>query len=158
MKETVLDVIIYLIGNYTDENNINLIEQKESLITELEEAGFETREISRAFSWLENLQKNHGDDEAIYNEKSVRIYANSECERLPVEARGFLLFLEQSKVLDPASRELIIEQVLTLEQDISMEQFKWVVLMVLFNREHSDMELDWLEELIFDDEYGAVAH
>ncbi|HAO24765.1 MAG TPA: hypothetical protein DCQ49_06630, partial [Methylophaga sp.] len=63
----------------------------------------------------------------------IRVFSESEIERLDIQCRGYLLFLEQVGVLDVETREVVIERVLALDsEEIDLEQLKWVVLMVLF--------------------------
>ena len=50
--------------------------------------------------------------------------------------RGFLLTLEQSGILTPETRELVIERALAAAGDtLSLEQLKLVVLMVVWNQQ-----------------------
>ncbi len=46
-----------------------------------------------------------------------------------------MLFLEQNGILDPASRELVIDRALALDTPaLTVEELKWIVLLVLMNR------------------------
>ena len=54
MKETVLDVLMYLFEHYFDDDT-ELDSDRESLKQELVEAGFPEGEIGKAFEWLEAL-------------------------------------------------------------------------------------------------------
>ena len=82
---------------------------------------------------------------------ATRVYTDEECERLNLECRSFLLFLEQVRVLDSITRELVIGRVEALEgEDIDLEQLKWVVLMVLFNQPGKEAVFAWMEDFVFD--------
>ena len=82
---------------------------------------------------------------------SCRIYIDQELDKLDVECRGFLLFLEQSGILDSETRELVIDRVMALESDdIGLHQLKWIILMVLFNQPGREEACAWLEDLVFD--------
>ena len=71
---------------------------------------------------------------------------------MDAECRGFLIFLEQTGVLDPIARELVIDRAMALEtQEIDMPQLKWVILMVLFNQPGHEAAFAWMEDLIFDE-------
>lgn len=84
-----------------------------------------------------------------------RVYAAEEMERLGASCRGFLAFLEQAGVLDPATRERVIDRVMALETtDIDLEQLKWVLLMVLFNQPGRESMYAWMEDFVFD--HGAT--
>ena len=66
---------------------------------------------------------------------------------------GFLLFLEQVKVLDATTRELVIDRVMALgSEPIDLEQLKWVVLMVLFNQPGQEIMFSWMEDFVLDRE------
>ena len=72
--------------------------------------------------------------------------------------KGFLIFLEQSGVLDYEDRELVIDRVMALETDvIELQQLKWVVLMVLFNRPGKEAAFAWMEDIILD-KVSTVVH
>lgn len=153
MKENVLDVLMYLFENYMDDETEDQPDQ-ESLKLELLRAGFPNGEIDKAFDWLEGLAAVQ--DVQPYQSgipaQSVRIFTKLEMEKLDVEARGFLLFLEQVGALDPISRELVIDRVMALEDLIDLDQLKWIILLVLFNQPGQEAAFAWMEELVFDDQ------
>ncbi|CAK0760193.1 DUF494 domain-containing protein Smg [Gammaproteobacteria bacterium] len=155
MKETVLDVLMYLFDNYMDAD-ADLSTDEESLRMELIEAGFSEAEVGKAFLWLEGLSEQRGTLPVALNH-SLRVYTDHELERLNVESRGFLLFLEQIGVLDPTTRELIIDRIMALEtDDIDLDQLKWVVLMVLFNQPGHEAALAWMEDMVFNETHGYL--
>lgn len=150
MKENVLDVLMYLFQNYI-EDKADPDPDRETMQTELLAAGFRSRQVQQAFEWIDSLV----DREAVplpVNPRSYRIYLGSELAKLDVECRGFLLFLEQGGILNPETRELVIEQVMALEaDDIGLEQLQWIILMVLFNRPGQEQAYAWLEDMVFDE-------
>ncbi len=149
MKENVLDVLMYLFQNYMDDN-VDPDPDRESIHSELLVAGFPSREIQRAFEWLDSLVERQAAP-LVVNPSSCRIYIGPELDRLDTECRGFLLFLEQSNILDSETRELVIDRVMALEtDDIGLHQLKWIILMVLFNQPGREDAYAWLEELVFD--------
>jgi Smg protein len=152
MKESVLDVLMYLFEHYFDEE-AELESDQESLRAELVDAGFPEAEISKAFAWLEGLTIEHAEGVVVEIARvgSVRVYTAQEMDRLDTPCRGFLLFLEQIRVLDGTSRELVIDRVMALEDDdIDLDQLKWVVLMVLFNQPGHESAYAWMEDLVID--------
>jgi Smg protein len=63
------------------------------------------------------------------------------------------MFLEQHGVLDAHQRELVLDRAMALEQDeLDLDDLKWVVLMVLFNQPGSEAALAWMETQIFGDD------
>lgn len=159
MKESVLDVLMYLFEHYLDDDDVDVDSDRESLRQELSEAGFPHMEISKAFDWLEGLAADQEGPcpEGVKDAPSTRIYAVEEMERLDSEGRGLLLFLEQAGVLDATTRELVIDRVMALEAGgIDLEQLKWVILMVLFNQPGKESMFTWMEDFVFDREAGRL--
>jgi Smg protein len=155
MKENVLDVLMYLFQNYMGDDE-DADPDRESIQTELLAAGFPSREIQQAFEWLDSLV----DRQAIalpVNPSSCRIYVAPELAKLDVECQGFLLFLEQSGILNSETRELVIDRVMALEaDDIGLHQLKWIVLMLLFNQPGQEEACAWLEDLVLDSPPGYL--
>ena len=150
MKENVFDVLMYLFENYYMDNEGAISPDRELVQQELRTAGFPSAEIERAFNWLEDLASD-APPPTMQAERSLRLFSRHESERLDTECRGFLLFLEQMGVLNPTSRELVIERAMALEnEDFDIEQLKWVVLMVLFNQPGEDAAYAWLEDLVYE--------
>ncbi len=131
----------------------------ESLSIELSRAGFENDEIDRAFDWLENLSVmcESGDDTMLVTEMgSARHYTTEEQTRIDLPAQSLLLSLEQSGVLDPIARELVVDRIMALDSDdIEIDDIKWVIMMVLCNRPDRQHVYPWAEGLVVD---GIKAH
>ncbi len=158
MKESVLDVLIYLFDHYVEEE-LEITPDQQDLKTQLVQAGFADTQVDKAIDWLEGLamQKDKLDVDVLRS-MSIRVFNDVENEKLDVNCKGFLLFLEQSGVLDAEDRELVIDRVMALETDsIELQQLKWVVLMVLFNRPGKEAAFVWMEDIVMDD-LSAVVH
>jgi Smg protein len=148
MKENVFDVLIYLFENYMDEE-VEPTADPDAIRTELLEAGFPQLEVNKAFDWLESL----ADQQPIkaVSQPAFRIYASQELSKLDTECRGLLLFLEQTGILSPASRELVVDRVMALnEETISLENLKWIVLMVLFSQPNEEIAFARMENLVYE--------
>lgn len=148
MKETLLDVLMYLFENYHD-GEFGDAGYQSTLRVELAAAGFPEEEIAHAFAWLDGLAANRtalaGDGEP----GALRVYADREAEKLSPECRGFLLKLEQLGILAPTSRELVIERLLALEDEIDLERVKWVCLLVLANQPGEEEAAVHLEDMVY---------
>lgn len=158
MKENVLDVLVYLFENYMADD-IDPPEDHESLQTELRQAGFGQGEISKAFDWLEGLTALQGSDklQKLKNPAAIRIYVDEEMERIDVECRGLLMYLEEAGVLDQHSRELVIDRIMALDaEEVDSDVIKWVVLMVLFNQPGQEAAYAWMEDFVFEENFGQL--
>jgi Smg protein len=158
MKESVLDILIYLFENYFDaEQSVAPEPDRDTLKEELERAGFSEREVGRALEWLEQLC---GDPEragAIPPSRSVRVFDAREQARLDTDCRGYIQYLENIGIVNAAQRELVIDRLLALDaRQIDIEQVKWVVLMVLFSQPGQENALLRMEDLVFDGRAEAV--
>lgn len=159
MKENVFDVLMYLFENYMDEGP-EFHPDQEALTDELTEAGFNRRNISAAFQWLEGLSQlrdSHATSPIVPTQDALRHYIEAERAKINSDCRGLLLFLEQSGVVDATTRELVIDRAMALEVDeLSLEQIKWVILMVLFNQPGQEYAYALLEDLVFDEMQGHL--
>lgn len=150
MKENVLDVLTYMFESYFEE--VDAVFNRETLLEELVEVGFEHSEVEKAFNWLADLPTSHEDLELTSpNGHAIRIYCPWESKKLDLNCQGYLLELEQMGILTPAIRELVIDRVMALETDeISIDQLRWVCLIVLYNLSGSELPYNWLEDVIMD--------
>ncbi len=152
MKETVLDVLMYLFETFVDSEDEPDPDRLE-LRDELERAGFREYEIDRALDWLDGLTVSESEVSATPLTPTTRVYDLGEQERIDVASRGYLLHLEQIGILQPAQRELVIDRLLALDtEDIDVDQIKWVVMMVLFSQPGHEHAYAQMEDLVFADE------
>jgi len=151
MKENVLDVLMYLFENYIYDEPDDTPD-RDSLENTLHEAGFTAGEINKAFNWLDALaEQRHLPGMSDGLDKPVRVFANSELQRLDTASQGFLIYLENVGILNPDCRELVLDRLLALDaEEVTIEDVKWVILMVLFNQPGQEANYAWMEELLFD--------
>lgn len=157
MKENVLDVLMYLFETYVDAEEDPEPDHSE-LRVELSKAGFANAEIDRALDWLDGLT-DHQDNLAFHAQtvRGTRIYNKLEHQRLDVPCRGYITYLEQIGILSAPQREILVDRLLALEShDIDVEQIKWVVLMVLFSQPGQEVAYARMEDLVFEENTGAV--
>ncbi len=88
-----------------------------SLQNGLIQAGFSPAEISKAFDWLDALADQRPAASTPRVGGPTRVFHGPELEKLDVECRGFLLFLEQHGVLNADQRELVLDRAMALDQD-----------------------------------------
>ena len=155
-----MDILMYLFETYIH-SDADLRVDNDELEDELLRAGFNDKDIYKALVWLEELaalQKDSSDSAISATDViSTRIYTAKEQQRLDLECRGFLMFLEQVKVLTTETREMVIDRVMGLEtNEFELEDLKWIVLLVLFNVPGNENAYTMMEELLYTKEQGLV--
>ncbi|MAY60229.1 MULTISPECIES: DUF494 family protein [Pseudoalteromonas] len=155
------DILMYLFENYVHSESDVFVEQS-TLTDELLRAGFNKLEINKAIDWLDQLAALQYSNESPYllatPQHAVRIFTDSECQVLDTECRGFLMFVEQTGVINSTTREMVMDRLAALDNSaITLEDLKWLILMVLFNAPDSQQAYEQMEDLIFD-EPSEVLH
>jgi Smg protein len=171
MKESVLDVLIFLFENnfdpeaaHPDAVHANYLAtetaataEREALIRHLGEAGFDARHVEAALDWLDGLTADIDRPLPLSAASPLRIFDRRECERLDIECRDFLLYLENVGILDAARRELALDRLMALDCDtIGLEHVKWVVLLVLFSQPEQELPFLRMEGLLFQQRVQGV--
>ena len=155
------DILMYLFENYVHSESDVFVEQSK-LTDELLRAGFNKPEINKAIDWLDQLAALQYSNESPYllatEQHAVRIFTESECQVLDTQCRGFLMFVEQTGVINSTTREMVMDRLAALDNSaITLEDLKWLILMVLFNAPDSQQAYVQMEDLIFD-EPSEVLH
>lgn len=149
---------MFLFENYMD-GSAALKMDNETLTVELEKIGFDRYEINRALHWLNGLiqfQKSVAGSPPLTS-FAIRHYLPEEAERLSVEGRGLLLYLEQISVLDPMTREIAIDRIMALDsREVDLGRIKWVVLMVLFNQPDKKSALALMQDMVLADAFDVL--
>lgn len=152
------EVLMFLFENYMD-GTVALKMDNADIQIELERIGFDRYEIDRALSWLDGLVEIQ---RAVLSGSkltslSLRHYLPEETERLGVEGKGFLLYLEQLSIIDPITREIVIDRIMALDnREIDVARIRWVVLMVLFNQPDKKSALSLLQDMILAEAFDVL--
>jgi len=147
MKENIFDVLMYLFENYM-EDEIEMLPDSDVIRTELQEAGFESCEVNKAFDWLDSLSLQRAIKPTVA--PAFRIFCTQEIEKLDLECRDLIMFLEQNGILNSANREIVIDRAMALEnEEISMEKLKWIVLMVLLSQPEEEIAFSRMEDIVY---------
>ncbi|MEX0637698.1 MAG: DUF494 domain-containing protein [Burkholderiales bacterium] len=129
------DILVFVFENC---RQADVSHDPERVARKLSAAGFDDMEISAALSWLAGVVRTPQRSLAPLPESSTafRAFAPKELAKLDADCRGFLLFLERSGILSPASREHVIERALaTAGETLSLDQIKLIVVMVLWSQQ-----------------------
>jgi Smg protein len=156
VNENLIDVLIYIYENYMDSEESVPVDQV-TLEEELLQAGFQEGEVSKAFNWLDELAWRQGSlveyGAKAQPNRSMRIFSDVEARKIDLEIQGMLLNLEQIGILDPMSRELVIERCMAIEtEELTADDVKWVVLLVLLNQPGQENAFALMEELVYNGE------
>lgn len=150
------EILMYLFENYMD-GSVALNADPDTIYSELEQAGFHRSEIGRALDWLEGLNRAQEAADSSFTSQSIRSYSMEECEHIPTEGRGFLLYLEQIGILDAMTREVVIDRLMALDmREIDLGRIKWVVLIALFNQPDKKSALSLLQDMILSDAFDVL--
>ena len=124
-----LDLLIYLFENYiSTKPKLNM----NAITVELEEAGFNNKDISTAFDWFNHLEKLSNGPE-LTNKNSIRVLSHREYEKISKEGFTFLTFLLNARILNPTEFEVILDQIMILNQKyINIDEMRWIVMMTLW--------------------------
>ena len=124
IKQSVVDVLMFLFERYLGDENETL-DERDDVAVRLEEMGFQNREIDKAFEWLEDLATiQDGQHYAPVNQSCIRVFSDEEKAVLNNESLGFLVYLEQAGILTPVTRELILDRVIALDNELDTEQLQ----------------------------------
>src|SRR5690606_27471100 len=78
-------------------------------------------------------QNNDSYPDSLTEVKSIRCFSSIEMVTIDTEGRGFIIFLEQSKIINPLQRDLLIDRVIGLDEgSASPRKIKLVVLTELW--------------------------
>lgn len=140
LNTMMFDILYYLFENYFDSGDYP---DSATLTRKLTMAGFNDDDINQVLDWLSELaMQDIGNYPASLAEnRSFRCFSALEMEKIDTEGRGFIMFLEQSKIINPLQRELLIDRVIAMEEDSSsLEKIKLIVLTEL-----------WMQKQLSDD-------
>ncbi|MEW6562188.1 MAG: DUF494 domain-containing protein [Pseudomonadota bacterium] len=148
------EILMFLFESYFD---LGRYPDPDKLSLKLSAAGFEDDDIDEAVEWLDGLKKQtEAEYPAAINTSGMRCYADYELRRLSNEARQFLAFWEQSGLITPIEREMIIDRAVALESDaLPLDKFKLIALMVLWNQ-HEELDPMVVEDLLTPTDSGLL--
>ncbi len=143
------DILVFLFesyfyaGSYPDSEKLSL---------KLSAVGFDDEDIRRTLSWLTDLrQLTQTDYPTTINDSGARCFSSLEQQRISPEAFSFLTYWEQSKIISPVEREMILDRSVALHRDnLPLDQVKLIALMVLWNQ-HEDLDPLIVEDLLTPD-------
>lgn len=148
------DILMFLFESYFYAGSYP---DSDKLSRKLSAAGFEDEDINRALDWLSGLkQLTQADYPVGINSGGSRHYAPLEIQRISTEARCFLAFWEQNKMITPVEREMIIDRAVVLgRENLPLDKVKLIALIVLWNQ-HEDLDPMMVEDLMTPTDSGQL--
>ena len=110
MKDNVLDLLIYLFENYMSADD-EPRPDRNTLKLELDKAGFAEPDIERALEWLDELSGEQLGKVAEATARAVRVFSSQELVRLDTDVRGYLMYLENVRILSGTAKSAVAEAV-----------------------------------------------
>jgi Smg protein len=149
------ELLVYMFENYIE---TDIRADEKTLTRELSAAGFDSDDISRAFSWFTGLADlaDQAGPEAAADKAAYRIFTPEESKKIGQDSRSFLLFLEQATVLNTLEREVVIDRLMALpDMEVGLDQAKWIALMVLW-RHGKARDYLFVEDALFNDSRPTI--
>ena len=60
------------------------------------------------------------------------------------------MHLERTGILNSINRELVLDRAIALEESLTLDKLKWIVLIVLLNQPDEELALARMEDMIYD--------
>lgn len=144
----ILEVVVFLFKNFLRPDG-TLPDNQDILVTNLHNVGFPKELIYQAFEWLASL----GKQQKFVCEPSkgaLRVFTPEETAKINLGCIQFIKLLERKGILNPKSREMVINQLMQLGENVVVADVKWVSLLVLFSQPDQHATLALLEKIILE--------
>lgn len=127
----------------------------DELLPELEKQGFDRSVVLSALDWISDLATELDSEES--NGKSTRVFSAQECAVLNAGARNCLIKLENMGILNPVTRERVIDQIMALRNlGVENSLVKWVTYLVLCSHPEQSVQRDRMELFVADQFLGGI--
>ena len=157
MTNNILDVLTFMFDILFESAEQDSTQEVDDdlLKSHLSDAGFDADRIEKALNWLDNIAALQDGSVTAFDttHNSMRIYNELEKNKLDSKARGFIMFMENMGQLSASQRETVIDQVMSLgDSKLTIDDLKWVVMMVIGNSAEAPIPVQWMESVMFYDD------
>ncbi len=154
MTNNILDVLTFMFDILFESAEQDSTQEVDDdlLKSHLSDAGFDADRIEKALNWLDNIAALQDGSVTAFDttHNSMRIYNELEKNKLDSKARGFIMFMENMGQLSASQREIVIDQVMSLgDSKLTIDDLKWVVMMVIGNSAEAPVPAQWMESVMF---------
>lgn len=142
------EVLVFMFKNYfTSQDILDDITMEQ----ELSAAGFEQDDILDAFDWFQEMRSmfNAPAFDYAHDKTAIRIFTSNETKVINTESLGFLIFLQQAKVINDVERDLIVDRAMALNTNkLGIEEMRWITMMALWSQGR-DKDYSFVEDALF---------
>ena len=133
MRERVLAIVNLIAQYFLEEQDPK---SESDLVEELLAIGFDADEIDAAFNWMENhTLRAMPSQELAVPVVTHRVFTGEEQRYLTREARGFLVRLRNTGILDEELfEEIVHKSVQFTDEEVSLKEIKTITVLALFAR------------------------
>jgi Smg protein len=127
----------------------------DELLPELVGQGFDQSTVLSALDWIHDLVVELDEEEP--RTTGIRVFSTEECAVMDADARNCLIKLENMGILNPVTRERVIEQVMGLRKaGLGNSLVRWVAYLVLSTHPGHETALERMELFVADTFSGGV--
>jgi Smg protein len=156
-EQNFLQVIINLLDTDLWRQSLQVaFAEPKTLHSKLKKAGFEKDQIRLALAWFKQLHAaihsfTEPAEQPSWHTTSYRVYDPTEITLLSADGIHYLAKLEELKILDVYTKEIVLDMLFTLDAfEIDTPLIKWVTLIVLYALPNHQAQLLALELLVLD--------
>lgn len=146
------EVLVFMFKNYfTNQDMLSDATLDDvTMEQELSAAGFEQDDILGAFGWFHEMKSMFTTPTFDYSHEktAIRIFTPSETKIINTESLGFLIFLQQAKVINDVERDLIVDRAMALNTSLGIEEIRWITMMALWSQGR-DKDYSFVEDALF---------
>lgn len=147
------EVLVFMFKNYfTNQDMLDDATLDDvAMEQELSAAGFEQDDILGAFDWFQEMKSMFSAPEFDYShdKTAIRIFTPIETKIINTESLGFLIFLQQAKVINDVERDLIVDRAMALKTSkLGIEEMRWITMMALWSQGR-DKDYSFVEDALF---------
>lgn len=148
---------MYLFKNFA-RSSTKLRFDQTHVLNELEQRGFNRLFVEEAIDWLNGFhQAREQLSGPLLTTDAIRHYAVEEREHIDPKGISFLHYLEQLHILDPITREVVIDRLMAFDIPMaSIAKIKWVVFIALSNQPNKEIALSLLQNMVLSDAFDVL--
>ena len=153
MRERVLAIVNLIAQYFLEEQDPK---SESDLVEELLAIGFAAEEIDAAFSWMEHhTLRTMPSQELTVPVITTRVFTSEEQRALTGEARGFLVRLRNTGILDEELfEEIVHKSVQFADDEVTLKEIKTITVLALFARSQHQWRQEY--DCLLEDDWSRL--